>query len=432
MRQAEKKSAEGDLEKENEAMVRRLGVFSTEILKAGRGMPFSVNKIVSAYDDATRDEFPERAVGVISIRPVVEKANAKRDNLVSAITSLEGGLKAEEDKLSLAETELARLKAQKESTPRIECFDDADAAVEESMLDAYPLYRRLEPMPGLKEREIAILEQVIGDDVLGTWIVSEKDADALRKLLFGDFPAQSIAVATEDEPEFPCSWLKKYFDFDKSAPDALVALANQLASKSGPHIEKFLDDTIMHFRRRERPSRYSRPRLIGTEARVAELRRKTREQEEACASLKKAIREIGSKIDDAKADKAAVCHLESLLQQAQDELAGLARRVSTARSTCAQAERFWEEARDAMAACEEDRTRAADRHGDILLQMNGRGIGADLQERIAKAEREKRRLESDWEDCTKECGQLEARIQDLTSCVPCRRACCASAIWNGR
>ena len=411
--QEAKTEAEDSLRHEEERFTKQLVTLATELQRAGRGLPFSVSGIVAAYDDAARAEKPEENVNDIPVAATHALAVEERVRLEREKTAAEGRRDQAQDTLSGEETELERLKAQKEYLPRLEGFADAAAAVSETMLDAFPLYRKLEPAPGLSDREVAILEQIIGDDILATWVVTPADADAARKLLFLSHPAQSIAVAKDDHPEQPCSWLNAYFDLDKSSPDALIALTNQLAAKSGPHVEKFLNESIMHFRGRERPSRYTKPRLIGGEARVAELKRKVREQEEKCALLRKAVKEEEAAVTAAAKAIDAVQKVIALLQAAPGTVSAGAHNLALSRNESEKAEIRWQNALEALYGAEDVLSVAQEKHNDILLQMKSRGVGADLEARITKTEKDCKKLETELAVCHSEIGKLESQTEAL-------------------
>lgn len=170
-------------------------------------------------------------------------------------------------------------------------FAEARRAIQEALVDARPLYEGLVPASGLRPREVAMHEQIIGDAVLATWLVGPEGADSLRRILFRDYPGHALAVPNEDD-DTRCDWIGRDFDIAASDPDSILVLRQQLVAKAGPRADSFLDQAILHFRNRERPVLLRAPRLIGLDARRDVLQREIRELEKSQADLTLQRREI--------------------------------------------------------------------------------------------------------------------------------------------
>lgn len=407
-----------ELEKNAESLVKQMAAYGTELQRFGRSLPFPTSGLSSSLDVAARMDKPEKGIADLPFADLHEEAGNLSNKLYSDIKAAEDKIEALASDIAAKEAEIEAARAREEAQPSVALFTEAKAAVRAAMLHAKPLYEGLVPSPDLRAREIAILEQTIGDSILATWIVQEEEADGLRKVLFRDFPDHSLAVAKDDDTR--CEWLRRFFDLAESDPDAILVLGQQLVAKSGPHTEKFLEQSIVKFRGREMPATLLSPRLVGLEARREQLKREIRDLEKVRDDLMRGRKTAEQELKRLQGEQQTVNSLKALLHNAPSALQRLADAVRDARQTLDRRKLEEENAVANVRQCEEEEIRAAQTLDDITLKLKQEGI-ADLEQRIKEAERKWKSIRKQVDDCVGETrsvndsvARTQARITELT------------------
>ena len=394
-----------DLEKCVAAIVKQMASHATELQHLGRSLPFATSGLSSSLDAATRAERPELEIADLPFAELHRAADDHAGRLQSACDAAERRIESLTAEICVQEGLIKAGRDREEAQPAVPCFDEARQAIRGAMLGARPLYEGLVPASGMRPREIAILEQIIGDGILATWITEAGEADSLRRLLFRGFPDHSLAVPEAGDDE-RCDWLGRFFDLGESDPDAIIVLGRQLVAKAGPHVQNFLDQRIVAFRGRETPATQSAPRLIGLEARREQLRREIREREKKRDDLAREHKAEAQKLQKLQDERQTVVALRALLQTAPQALHKTVAGVTSARQKLALGLRDEAGALDAVQRCEEDEMRATETHEDILLKLKQEGIEG-LEQRIGEAEKKLRALRGHYGDCLREIGRTE-------------------------
>jgi recombinational DNA repair ATPase RecF len=412
--QAKRALAEADAEtaRRSAALAKRLQATAAELRRLGRALLFPTTELAGFLDDAARAAAPEDAVADMPAAGLHRQADAEADRLSRAREATEKRLDALAVEIAALENDLDAKRKQEEAVPRVAGFLEARRDIRETLLAARPLYEGLVPASGLRPRDVAMLEQLIGDDILATWLVTPDAADALRNLLFKRYPALALAVPDGDD-DTRCDWLGRFFDIAQSDPDALLVLRQQLAARAGPRAEKFLDLSILHFRNRERPAILSTPRLIGLEARRDQLQREIRELEKtrnAKAGERKAAEQEAAEL---KQTQAVVTEVKALLQTAPSEIQKAANDLRSARHRQTLAQLGDENAARELNRCEEETDLAAERLGDIQLKLRAEGLEG-LEDRIRDAERKRDAARKESDACTGDIKVAERNIKANT------------------
>lgn len=345
------------------------------------------------------------------IAPLFEKADEESNKVFSAIQSTEREIETLDAAIADQQARIDAMRRQEEAQPAVPRFAEARSAIREAMIPARPLYEGLVPASGLRSREIAMLEQMIGDDVLATWIVQNDDADALRKVLFRNFPDHSLAVPDDDD-DTSCEWLGRFFDIAQSDPNAILALRQQIAAKAGPHVEPYLDQSILSFRNRETPVRLTAPRLIGLEARRARLKREIAELETARDEQIRRRKAAQQELQKLENDRQTIQALKALLQTAPSVLQRLAQAVTGARHRQVLREQEHRTALDEVARCEEEHVRTSEILQDIQMRMKQDGLEG-LGARIKDAENKLRSASRQYDECTGEIRVVERTLKEI-------------------
>ncbi len=401
-REAERKRSESALRDEL-----RKGV--EETVKADRKQSWTLAPLREKLDAAARAERPDDAVFSLDASESIAMLRSEEGRLREELATLRDNLSRAEKERDAARTNLETIRRRGEPLPEVEGFEEASRAIRDALLSAEPLYRLLVPRSGRNGPELAAFEQVLGDDLLATWIVDADNADALRKLLFRNHRRQSIAVRSEIEQTAPADWLGRWLDFERTDPDAALLVQHALAAKAGPYVSSFLDERILAFRCRQRPVLRAKPRLLDEKARKEELARLVREAEEA---VRLAERRVDILSNERESKVSSLETVRNVLVGTENRIASLlrgARSLESRRRDADEAARRRAEAEAADIRAKADLRRVTDSLDDVRLRMKQEGVGPDLERRIREAERACATCEESSRKATLRVGACEER-----------------------
>jgi DNA repair exonuclease SbcCD ATPase subunit len=397
-----------------DALRKQALAFGRALQKMGRAMPFSTSPLAATLDDALKSENPEADLATLPLAEIRTEADNTAQSLDRQLQAAELHLESLDKRHAALAAEIEEKKNRGETVPLVKGFAHAQRALQQRMLRAQPLYMGLEPAPGATPRELATLEQLIGDAALATWVTDEASAADVRSILFRDFPEQSLAVVGSDTEPLPAEWLKRYFDLKKSDPDAILVLQHQLTAKQGPHVEKFLNLPILHFRLREQTLTDAPPRLIGEELRHRELEREVRELEKRRLATDKERKEVAASHADLHTRRSQLALFKILLNEIGEDLPRQRDAVAQSVSNQILAKNAYINARENCQYHEESHQQAKDLHTDILVSMRKAGLEG-LEERIGEVERKWSKLKKESSDNLVETGRVEHTVKGLKS-----------------
>lgn len=359
------------------------------VVKTGRKQSWTLAPLGEKLDAASRAERVVDAVFALDASAEEVPLRTEESRLHESLASLRSDLERAEKERDEAKLRLDAIRAQGDPVPNVEGFAAAAKAIRDAIpgISAEPLYCLLVPRSERKGAELAAFEQVLGDELLATWVVEASDADELRKLLFRDHREQSIAVRSEIEEIHPADWLGHWLDLYKTDPDAARLVQHALAAKAGPNVSTFLEERILAFRCRQSPVLRSKPRLIDEKSRKEELARLVREAEEA---VRIAERRVDLLLNERETRKAALDAVQNAIVVVSSLFGSLvrgARELEGRRRDADEAARSKETAEAEDVRAKDGIRRVSEQLGDIRLRMRKEGVGPDLERRIREAER---------------------------------------------
>ncbi|MDJ0841141.1 MAG: SbcC/MukB-like Walker B domain-containing protein, partial [Acidobacteriota bacterium] len=136
---------------------------------------------------------------------------------------------------------------------------------------------------GITARLKSAVEELIGPEVLGTFMVADDRADEAKHVVFKQYPGQRLTHPSLGTDHFP-EWFRTTFDMKQSHPEVLRCLAAEMAADREPNIAVFSDRQLLSFRGHERRLRGKPARLIGADGRKKALDREIK-------ALNKALKE---------------------------------------------------------------------------------------------------------------------------------------------
>ncbi|VGO21844.1 ATP-binding protein [Pontiella sulfatireligans] len=398
---------ERQLDKQRKLLIKEIRQRFTTVHRAADGLPVSASPVLNALDTAASAERPEQMLSALNEYAVQEEADGLLEEALRESQQQQSRVEQFAKNIQSLETQLEQKQKQGESEPLIKGFSEAKQMLAEKMYDAVPLYSGLEPNAGINRKELAVLEQLIGEPVLGTWLTATTDEAAVRRLLFTQYPEQTLAVIEPDANDKVADWIRHFFDVANSNPFALIALHREMAAASGPLTEKGTGFEFIRFRARQQKVQGNPVRLLGAEARrkqleqeikalETELKTQTSEQKKESSAQKK----TAGRMDALKALKASL-DFQQLRGAAQETAA-------TAQEQHILANRENDFQEQCMIA-EEDHARAHDKLEDIRLKIESAGLH-DLEERIASMKKKLAKLEKEQRGNHQETGSLKREI----------------------
>lgn len=302
---SELKREHGKSLKERQKAVNRLQDFlkstTADLAKWSPDLPFSITMLSNTVDYLYRQEQPGLENQNL---PTAGPIGRTREEIIGlekeeAVLERESGELAET--IASEETRIAQLDAAQSGTASsLPNFREARMLMNLHMIEARPLYECLEWRAGLNGKQKSAVEELIGVEVLSTFMVADKDADQTKTALFKQYPGQRVthpALGSQSLPE----WFRTTFDMRKSDPDALACLAAAVISEREPVITSLTDRQLLTYRGHERRLQGKPARLIGAEGRKKALDREVRELKKDLKEQVARRKELEKKRADLKA-----------------------------------------------------------------------------------------------------------------------------------
>ncbi len=408
--QLDKKNSE--LKKQRQQHLKSIQKYFTAIHRAASPLSFSVQPVLNQLDAATTSEQPELLIQNLNIQKTVSEIDEpiqlereKRQDQKNTSHRLS-------EEIQKLEKQLEHKQKQGETQPLIEGFSAAKQRLSEKMFTAQPLYAGLAPRAGTTRKELATLEQLIGEEILGTWIVPPQEENAVRYLLFTRFPAQTLAVVESDATDSLSDWIRHWFDPAQSDPNALIALQREMTSTQGPSTQKFDTFETLAFRARQQKLHGNPVRLLG-----AEMRRKQLEKE-----IKLIEKELKTHRTEKKNSDAILQRMDQRIQaflnlKATLEYAELHTEAHLTLATFHQSNTLHiqtENAYELVNRAEEDLATHSEKLTDVRLQIESKELH-DLEERMAHLKKERIKKDRTLTKDQKEEGKLENEIKRALS-----------------
>lgn len=389
-----------------------------ELIVAGKSADFSVGSLVDALYGA------EENVDSVFSSVRAEISSERECRSKSAFRArIESEAAAQESER--CRVELEEIRSRGENMPDVFGFREARLEVRSQMLAARPLYELLEPASGCDARHLALLERLIGDDFLATWLTRADEADKVKQIVWRNGGEIAVAVRetlSDVSVSDIAPWLGAFVSFEESDVEAVQLLAQHLAGKIGPSDGGFLSQKTWLFRGREGLSLPVKPRLIGRKAREAEQLRLERAAEARLAEAEKAEK-IANKKDAAL--NTSLKRMEKLEEVFYSVLDMAKRETEAMRSAALAAERAQERVQSAMEMASERRDDAnveREELEDIRIKMRSQGIDGTLEKRIAAAERVLRSREAEIDEKSRNIGDKRGKLDGIVNARAKREA----------
>ena len=261
------RQAELELERQHKELTRRLGKVVSECGRRARNLPFSITSLQQKADQLFRKPDADQCHQLEGqdFFAITEKHLRELGGQSVLLTSQIEQCATE---LSKLENTLETLRKQETPQPRQDIFS-CIRAMQNKMLTPRPLYLGLEWLPGLDQAEQGRIEEAIGEEVLATILVRDKDYQTCRNLIT-DWPGTRISCKSHGAEDIP-DWMRTVFDIRNSDPDALRCLAMEMESSREPVVSRLNGKNVLAFRSHEKTLFGKKARLIGAESRKQAL-----------------------------------------------------------------------------------------------------------------------------------------------------------------
>ena len=410
-----------------------------DLITAGKSANFAIGGIADVlYGAAAGDSRPP--VGDFSdlFAEVRSKVVVEREARSDAAFHARAEAEAATRETDARRAELAAIRARGENFPGVAGFEEVRAEIRSQMLGARSVYELVEPASGCDARHLALLERLVGDEFLATWLVRPEEADQVRRIAWAatrsgrqQSVGPTIAVrgeAGDVSVNDVAPWLGTFVSFEESDVEAIGLLARHLAAKIGPMDRDFLSQKTWLFRGREGTAPVVKPRLIGRKAREAEQARREKEAEVLLTEAEKA-QKAAEKTASSSADELA--HLKKLEQSLEAARDVAWREAAAVRGTAGEVARAAERAALAGNMARErraDANAAREELEDIRVKMRAEGIDGSLEKRIASAEKAVRAKDNEAEEKNREIGGVRVKLEGLAKAREAKEKEAADAI----
>ena len=407
-----RKLADAAAKAEKEARTKRslaLKKGADELMAAGNAADFAVGSLADALYGG--EENVDAAFS--AIRAEISSAKNNRSRAVFAAEREADNAAQDSEKCRL---ELEAIRSRGENLPEFSGFQEVRMEIRNQMLAARPLYELLEPATGCDARHLALLERLVGDDFLATWLSRADEADKVRQIVWRNGGAIAVAVrgtSSDVSVNDFAPWLGAFVSFEESDVEAVQLLAQHLAGKIGPSDGDFLSQKTWLFRGREGLAPSVKPRLIGRKAREAEQNRIERAAEARLSEAEKVEKAANKKCAALDASFERMKKLEEVFYALQETAK---HETETMRSAVLAAERAAERMQFAEKVASERRADANADHEeleDIRIKMRSQGIDGTLEKRIAAAEKAVRLREAEADAKSRDIGDKRGKLNGV-------------------
>ena len=293
--------------------------FLERFTKLSLSMPFSISELIAAFEQYLHMDIEEAVneIKELHFDEYFNKAGHFRDNAVIEISKLE---KMQEDNLEnvkQTEEKIGQLEQQLEFLPDIEYFAEATEEFKELMIDAKPLYKGLVWNNGVIQNEMNAVEELIGPEILCSFIVSEEEFAKASEIVFNDYPGiRLIHLKKLDsiKNEIP-SWIKRYFNIAESNPYSIIALTAEMYADKEIEFKISEDISTVKFRAHEKSFSGLESYIIGEENRNQKIKRDLKNLKLDLKDYIKTIEELKSSIKDKEKTKKALISFLDLLNK---------------------------------------------------------------------------------------------------------------------
>jgi len=246
-------------------------------------LPFPVTNLTTSLDYLYRREDPAHETPMLPVAGPMGRAREQVIGLEKEQALLEKDIADLSAVIKSEEGRIEELEAAQALAPDLDDFREARALLSLHMISARPLYEGLEWRSALAVKLKSAIEELIGTQVLASFLVSDDQAEDAKKMLFKHYPGQRVTHPSLGVKVLP-DWFRTTFDLSASNPEALACLAGEMQAAREPEITSFSDRQLLRFRAHERRLRGLPARLIGADSRKKAVEREIK-------VLKRALKE---------------------------------------------------------------------------------------------------------------------------------------------
>ena len=411
---AARTAAERARAKLREALANRLRKLHGELSRLGPKLPFSLAEFAASVDAAFRAEMPEQGLGELPFPAVRDQIQAEQLRVAGEIGHVSAQRQQAATRVQELAGNLARIEGQVDLLPPVPHYAEALHALRNAMFTVAPLYEGLEWQPNLSDADRSAMEEIIGLDVLGTFVVQEDEErlDEAAGILFAT--GSGLRLASKQADETVPTWIRETFDLSRSDPAAVRCLAAEMIAQAGPRLERIESFHGVHFRGHRRRLAGEPAGFIGDhdrrQARARRLRETKRLLEEAAAALRTV--EAGEKQLHAQSEILGEALRATL--EGENELRQSAADIHAVQAELRNAEARAKETSQRATRADDERKAALERLQLLRERIREEGL-ENLDKHLRTATRRKEALNGTAATINQELGALDNQIKGLLS-----------------
>ena len=240
-------------------------------------LQFSIGELTAVFEKCLHIDATDEIVDIISKIDFIKYQELYTEHSTETIVELrdkENIVKSQLSEIKSIEDEINKLKNKEEAIPFIDNFSEAAEELRMNMIKARPIYLGLEWGTGITDDEINFIEEIIGEKILASFIINDKQYEDAVELIINDnfsgIRLFSEKELFEDNTEVP-AWINKYFSLKNSDPHSIKALILAMYSQKEPEFD--IKNEILAFRGHRRHLTGSDAYLIGEKNRKRQIKK---------------------------------------------------------------------------------------------------------------------------------------------------------------
>lgn len=404
-------TAAKEQQKQREELADAVRKLFAETSRIAPKLPVPVSDFLSALDQAFRLDAPEEGIERVPFAPTIRTIQGELSRTDLAIGRLTARQETLAARINELDAECCVLRKQVGLAPDLPGFKTALKSLKDGMFAVMPLYEGLEWQTGIPEKQKAFVEEIIGIDILATFIIQGDEAqrEKASRQVFPVAPGLRLAIPPEHVSLPP--WIRDSFDISKSDPDALRVLAAEMLTDIGPEVTN-ADVPILRFRAHQRRLGGQPACFVGAHTRKEALSRQIREQEKQLAEANAQCRELEREQKKLAGQAELLRQASDVLSLGEKQLQQSAARIHQAIIKADNARRIAESAEDA--AADADYRLAACRERLELLRLQIREEGLDtFEKRLQAAQRKRDKISAEADVLNQSLGAKDNMIKGL-------------------
>lgn len=301
-----------------------------ENLTQWRGLP--LRETMDEFNTVMEQDKPYRKLPEAALEKLLRAVAGEEERVKAALETCRTRADEALSQKLKREAELNELMAAEEACPEnVPGYRELLSELDSRMFDASPLYLKLHWRQGVSAGLRGAIEELIGEDILGTVVAGTDCMDELKTLLLTDYSGARCARKFDDSLPMPSAgtreFLNRYFDADRDSA-FLGVLAREMDGINVPEFDPSPEPRFVEWRGTFRTLLGRDAVLIGEEERRQEQKRRIDDARELLKAAEESAKNAAAAVVEAEKRQKSLHRFQERLNELCSLMRGDARELS--------------------------------------------------------------------------------------------------------